>query len=64
VGLYFRSIKLAFIPMGFFIFSMTITLALSYIIFGLLQHSSLSFIVTTLSAILIMGLSTDIAYIL
>ena len=59
VGLYFRSIKLAFIPMGFFIFSMTITLALSYIIFGLLQHSSLSFIVTTLSAILIMGLSTD-----
>jgi RND superfamily putative drug exporter len=38
---------------------MTITLALSYMIFGLLQHSSLSFIVTTLSAILIMGLSTD-----
>ncbi len=59
VGLYFRSIKLAFIPMGFFIFSMTVTLAISYIIFGMIQHSTLSFIVTTLSAILIMGLSTD-----
>ncbi len=59
VGIYFRSWKLAFVPMGFFVFSMTITMAIAYIIFGMILHSNLSFIATTLSAILILGLSVD-----
>lgn len=59
VGLYFRSPVLAFIPLAFFGISYSITLGLVYIVFGVVQKTTLSFIVTTLSAILILGLSVD-----
>ncbi len=59
VGIYFRSPLLAFVPLMFFGVSMIIILGLSYLIFGILLKTTLSFIVTTLSAMLILGLSTD-----
>jgi Predicted drug exporters of the RND superfamily len=59
VGIYFRSPLLAFVPLMFFGVSMIIILGLSYLIFGILLKTPLSFIVTTLSAMLILGLSTD-----
>jgi uncharacterized membrane protein YdfJ with MMPL/SSD domain len=59
VGIYFRSALLAFVPLMFFGVSMVIVIGLSYIIFGLLMKTTISFIVTTLSAMLILGLSTD-----
>ena len=59
VGIYFRSVVLAFVPLMFFGVSFSITLGLVYLIFGVIEKSSLSFIVTTLSSILILGLSTD-----
>jgi len=59
VGVYFRSPFIAFVPLLFFLISFIITLGLIYIIYGIIFKSSLSFIVTTLSAILILGLSTD-----
>ncbi|MEM0134444.1 MAG: MMPL family transporter [Thermoplasmatales archaeon] len=59
VGIYFRSVLLAFVPLLFFGISFSITLGIVYLIFGVIEKSSLSFIVTTLSSILILGLSTD-----
>ena len=59
VGLYFRSAILAFIPLAFFGISYSITLGIVYLIFGVVEKTTLSFIVTTLSAILILGLSVD-----
>ncbi|MGC8645316.1 MAG: MMPL family transporter [Thermoplasmata archaeon] len=59
VGIYFRSIIFAFIPLLFFGVSFGITLGITYVVFGIFLKSSLSFIVTTLSSILILGLSTD-----
>lgn len=59
VGIYFRSALLAFVPLMFFGVSMLIVVGLSYIIYGLILKTSISFIVTTLSAMLILGLSTD-----
>ncbi len=59
VGIYFRSILLAFVPLIFFGVSFSITLGIVYIIFGMIEKTTLSFIVTTLSSILILGLSTD-----
>jgi RND superfamily putative drug exporter len=59
VGIYFRSALLAFVPLLFFGVSMVIVIGLSYIIYGLILKTSISFIVTTLSAMLILGLSTD-----
>jgi RND superfamily putative drug exporter len=59
VGIYFRSVLLAFVPLLFFGVSMVIVIGLSYIIYGILLKTSISFIVTTLSAMLILGLSTD-----
>ena len=59
VGIYFRSALLAFVPLLFFGVSMVIVIGLSYIIYGLILKTTISFIVTTLSAMLILGLSTD-----
>ncbi len=59
VGLYFRSAILAFIPLAFFGISYSITLGIVYLVFGVVEKTTLSFIVTTLSAILILGLSVD-----
>ncbi|MGC8562002.1 MAG: MMPL family transporter [Thermoplasmata archaeon] len=59
VGIYFRSAFLAFVPLMFFGLSMVVILGLSELIFGIIMKTTLSFIVTTLSAMLILGLSTD-----
>ncbi|MEM0136376.1 MAG: MMPL family transporter, partial [Thermoplasmatales archaeon] len=59
VGIYFRSPLLALVPFLFFAVSFGITLGITYLVFGIILKSSLSFIVTTLSSILILGLSTD-----
>ncbi len=59
VGLFFRSPILAFIPLAFFGISYSITLGVIYLIFGVIEKTTLSFIVTMLSAILILGLSVD-----
>ncbi|MEM0312834.1 MAG: MMPL family transporter [Thermoplasmatales archaeon] len=59
VGIYFRSPILALVPFLFFAVSFGITLGITYLVFGIILKSSLSFIVTTLSSILILGLSTD-----
>ncbi|MEM4090035.1 MAG: MMPL family transporter, partial [Thermoplasmatales archaeon] len=59
VGIYFRSPILAFVPFLFFAVAFGITLGITYLVFGIILKSSLSFIVTTLSSILILGLSTD-----
>ncbi len=59
VGIYFRSAFLAFVPLMFFGLSMIVILGLSELIFGIIMKTTLSFIVTTLSAMLILGLSTD-----
>jgi len=59
VGIFFRSPILAFIPFLFFVVSFGIVLGITYLVFGIFMKSTLSFIVTTLSSILILGLSTD-----
>lgn len=59
VGVYFRSFILAFVPLLFFAISFSIAIGIVYLIFGIIYKMTLSFIVTTLSSILILGLSTD-----
>lgn len=59
VGIYFRSPFLAFLPLLFFAVSFAVTMGLIYLIYGIFFKTTLSFIVVTLSAILILGLSTD-----
>ncbi len=59
VGIYFRSPLLAFVPLMFFAVSMIIVMGISYLVFAVLLKTTISFIVTTLSAMLILGLSTD-----
>jgi RND superfamily putative drug exporter len=59
VGIYFRSPLLAFVPLLFFGVAFSITEGIVYLIFGIVEKTTLSFVVTTLSSILILGLSTD-----
>lgn len=59
VGVYFRSPLLAFVPLLFFGVAFSITYGIIYLIFGVIEKTTLSFVVTTLSSIIILGLSTD-----
>ncbi|MCL5680604.1 MAG: MMPL family transporter [Candidatus Thermoplasmatota archaeon] len=59
VGLFFRSPIMAFVPLALFGISYSITLGIVYLVFGVIEKTTLSFIVTTISAILVLGLSVD-----
>ncbi len=59
VGLYFRSIKAAFMPLLIFIFSAMISLGLNGFLYKYVLHTQLSFITPTLLLLLLLGLTSD-----
>ena len=59
VGLYFRSIKAAFMPLFIFAFSAIISLGLNGLLYKYVLHAQISFITPTLLLLLLLGLTSD-----
>lgn len=59
VGIFFRSIFAAFLPLTVFGFSAAISLAVNGLIYKYLLHATVSFVTPTLLLILLLGLSSD-----
>ena len=59
VGLYFRSVKAAFMPLLIFIFSALIALGLNGLLYQYVLHTQISFITPTLLLLLLLGLTSD-----
>ena len=59
VGLYFRSVTAAFLPLLMFAVSATAAFSVNALLYKYVLHSSVSFITPTLLLILLLGLSSD-----
>ncbi|MHB8360830.1 MAG: MMPL family transporter, partial [Thermoplasmataceae archaeon] len=59
VGIYFRSVKAAFMPLLIFIFSALISLGINGLLYKYILHTQISFITPTLLLLLLLGLTSD-----
>jgi len=59
VGIFFRSIYAAFLPLTVFGFSAAISLAINGLLYKYVLHATVSFVTPTLLLILLLGLSSD-----
>ena len=59
VGIFFRSITAAFLPLTVFGFSAAISLAVNGLLYKYVLHATVSFVTPTLLLILLLGLSSD-----
>ncbi|MCW6168858.1 MAG: MMPL family transporter [Thermoplasmatales archaeon] len=59
VGIFFRSVTAAFLPLTVFGFSAAISLAINGLLYKYVLHATVSFVTPTLLLILLLGLSSD-----